>query len=107
MNEFDVMKKAREKLTDENKWAQGGYAFNSDNEIVDDNSDQACSWCLVGAIYSISGHETPLSNRVVWTLDSYVGDGYCSTIDYNDSLDIKHTDVMRFLDMVIDDNYFE
>ena len=49
--------KVRELLSDETKWTQGTNARDSEGKGVAASSEEACSWCLIGAIFRCYGIE--------------------------------------------------
>ncbi len=42
--------KVKELLADPARWTRGMFARRADNEPVASQSDEACKWCLLGAI---------------------------------------------------------
>ena len=42
--------KVKELLSDESKWVQGNFAVNSQGHYAPSSSDEACRWCIGGAI---------------------------------------------------------
>ncbi len=57
MKTIEILKKARELLSDEERWAQGDYAFLAKDDIalnVDWKSPIAACWCPAGALLKVS-----------------------------------------------------
>lgn len=50
MNAHEVLKAARELITDRNAWTQNNYAKDADGKGTGTADDNAVSWCAYGAI---------------------------------------------------------
>jgi hypothetical protein len=54
---LEVLRGARELISDPERWTQGEYARNAEHEAVNFLSPEACRWCLVGALAKASGRD--------------------------------------------------
>lgn len=59
MTTKEILQKARDLLAQPGKWGQGAYACDADGNIVKPNSDAACRFCALGAVYHVMGLEGP------------------------------------------------
>lgn len=91
--------KVHELLDNESKWAKGSYAFNAEGRYCYEWADEACKWCLLGAIHrcypcinmEIPEEERELSEqeRVIGLLEQELRNMGISTgiANYNDAPD--------------------
>lgn len=86
---------ARELLSDPSRWVQGSGAVDAKGTPVAAYSEEACRWCLVGAVYKNGG-------GYAWDeLDAVARErGFTFASDLNDQLD--HAAVLDLLDTVIE-----
>jgi hypothetical protein len=50
MTDLEIIKGARELISDPERWGQGWYAHDKKGDWADFASDSACRWCAMGAI---------------------------------------------------------
>lgn len=50
MTDLEIIKGARELISDPERWSQGWYAHDKKGNWTDFSSDSACRWCAMGAI---------------------------------------------------------
>lgn len=55
MNTVDILKKAREIISDESRWTQGAYARTGKGRLIGPHCRGAVCFCSVGAIFKASG----------------------------------------------------
>jgi len=51
-----VLREARELISDPERWAQGAWAKNAPGHSVQTRAPEAVSWCAAGAIYRCAGN---------------------------------------------------
>ncbi len=102
---LEVLRGARELLSDPGRWTQREYSRNAEGVGCNDPlSEYACRWCLAGAIAKASGRQPvdhdPAIRRVARLLDdSDVTQPIGKIAVFNDSA--KHADVLKLLDRAI------
>lgn len=108
-----VIKYARDLLADENGWTQHTFARNSNREAVSVYDENACSFCLAGAIqravYKISGsmdnssrpefHYCEIINNIYDDVLDVVNYGITS---WNDNESTSSEDVLKLMDNIIE-----
>ena len=100
-----AIKQVKELLSEKERWTKNHSARNADGEFVEPYKKEiAVCWCLSGAI-----------ERVAFELDtSYISvrnpfdttrkqhfPGFIGIIDFNDSPETEHSDVLLLLDLTI------
>lgn len=107
---LDILREARKTLNSLESWTKTTLALAEDGRPVDPISDDACRFCLVGAIYRVSGgwqKAAPLADlvdtlwvragcpepRSSWRAPTLTG--------FNDSPLTSHEDVLKLLDETI------
>lgn len=112
----DYLIKARELLSEEQKWVQGVLARDENNISVCTSSDTACKFCLLGSLFRVS-HENV--NNI--TLDSWPEDAQVAAEDlldlivrerglidinsmvaFNDAPGRTHAEILALLDEAIE-----
>lgn len=109
-NVKQILKAARDLLTDPQHWTKGTLARNVFNEPVSVQSPRARCWCLHGAILKVSAatsaewSQTVAANRALYPfVPSKYGDGPDNVVLYfNDDKTTKHSDVLALLDVAIE-----
>lgn len=102
MNVVEVLKAAKAKIDTPEKWTKGYYARAKDGNIRDATDKDACSFCSMGAIYSITDHMPEhgvlLAERVGAYLIAAMG---TTVVDFNDRRAKDHEEVMAAWDRAI------
>lgn len=97
----EILKDARELISDPSRWTQGQEARGRFGQTVTANSAFACAWCTIGAVSKVSASEHV---QDVIKAFNYLGDALpgenrlLST--FNDSH--GHADVMALFDRAIE-----
>ncbi len=113
MNTIEILKKARALLSDPDNWAQGDYAFLSENDgalNVDWKSPIAACWCPAGALLKVSQGQAAAalvelaqglpSTKVVFLIgDSDKEIDQIAT--WNDAPERTHAEVLQHFDEAI------
>lgn len=89
----------RELLSDPVRWTQLAFARREDGTSVNPTAEDACKWCLDGALWQVSqdGH---LPTRAI--LNKLAEErGFFSFLDFNDSSKTTHDALMGLLDEAI------
>lgn len=98
MTTLDVLKGARELLSDPEKWTQGWYARDAEGRPADDGNDpRAVCWCIWGACEKVAG-DWSKTHGATQALDSCAG-GHAPTL--NDAAGTTHTEILGVLDCAI------
>lgn len=99
ITELQVLKGARELLSDESKWAKGFFAFDKDGERCGACSPEACKFCLIGAMRKVAGRDTSVTVNCLTEIYNYLGHNLAA--DWNDDADRKHSEVIDLLNKTI------
>ena len=110
---LDNLKKIRTLLSDESKWTKHVYARNNYDTHTDELSDDACKWCLMGAILRVTEQNHEVKREITSLLKGYIVKGYIGVfrdnrsreyyvIDYNDANETKYQDIVNLLDTAIE-----
>ena len=98
MDLLDNLQKIREMLSDESRWNKEYYALGSDGKPVNIMNEDACSWCLAGAIHIVC----PVSEQygeVISHLKQFIDGKVISS--FNDSPDTTYSDIVGLLNKSI------
>lgn len=111
MKPSDILKDAKRHIDTPVKWAQGGYAYGSDDfyKHLDPEDPQATCFCAGGAIYRAC--PGAYANTGKPDEDSFAGEAFKflndaapwgdSVAEYNDAPGRKHKTVMKWFDRAI------
>ena len=94
---LENLNEIKDVLSDESSWTQNTFARDVNGNTIDVDSDNACSWCLMGAIYK-SSDTVNQSNDVVDCLYRVTGQSVCY---YNDNKETQHQDIVNLLNTAI------
>ncbi len=89
--------KVKELLADPARWTKGTFARRVDNEAVASQSEEACKWCLLGAIRRcyVEGEEyTQAHTKLKAAVIKFSGQYRIGT--FNDTT--THEDLMKVLE---------
>jgi hypothetical protein len=98
----DVLVAVRDLIADPKAWTQRTYARDAHGRVVDECSDEACAWCLSGALFKVTDGGRGVSrlgaiahlNECAETIGVTAG-----FVALNDATD--HPTVLRTLDCAI------
>jgi hypothetical protein len=94
VSEIEILKGARELLSDESKWRRDIY--------IEEKGNVACGYCIMGATTIAAAGRMPLSNRADELLRDALPLQYQGSIaDFNDDPKTTHADVLALLDRAI------
>lgn len=107
MTAHDVLVGADALLSDESKWLKGVMGMNADGNSVLPESDEACKWCLMGAVHRMMLKAGPIFSEPHVVLDSTVDAlrrviGSPMVICFNDADTTKFSDVKLALSRAIE-----
>lgn len=101
----DILKAARERISDPERWTTGAYARGEDGAGACPATDHACKWCAYGALLAELGvnqpgpgtarYDTYLENAAEDISDSWL----TSAVEVND--EGSHPDALHLLDRAI------
>jgi len=100
METLEVLKSARELLSDSKRWTRGWYARDKYGHRKMWNSDNAVRYCSMGAVHKVAGNRHPNAimylNRIINPLhpDDII------VVGYNDNH--THKDILEMFDKAID-----
>lgn len=104
MNSIEILRRAREVLSVEQSWARGAWARNADGQPVFVHAQQACSWCIRGALRLVCEDVpgTPHIDDAEALLASVLPQaGGHPLSNFNDASSTTHADVIAAIDRAI------
>jgi hypothetical protein len=99
MTTEDVLKAARAKITDPNKWTRGVNARDSSGLECFAHKPEAVCWCAQGAVLSIDSSYGSQQISFIFLKKAALLLGYVDWTDLNDKAD--HETVLKMFDMAI------
>jgi hypothetical protein len=96
MKDLEIIKGARELISDPERWSQGWYAHDKKGDWADFASDSACRWCAMGAIRKQTNSTDERDCRYLYEL--LVGDDGSLSL-FNDTH--THAEVVALFDAAI------
>ncbi|NTJ67561.1 hypothetical protein G6M50_06255 [Agrobacterium rhizogenes] len=102
MNTVEILKKARELLSDEKRWTKGFYAVDIDGYAAHVDGNEACQFCAIGAIARVSGMtgaEAEGSKSAEMLAKAAGIDRGCHVPSFND--DHTHAEILDLFDCAI------
>ena len=100
---YETLKMVREFLSDETRWTRGLFARNANGEMAFINDEEACQWCLVGAITKVCSGTFNATNVILRAqryLHLQLDSEYDSLGGFNDQ--VEHKNILEFLDRTIE-----
>ena len=106
MGHIDVLQDVKELLITPGHWIKGIIAHNEKGLVTDPIENDACGWCLLGAIDHVAYHNNinrETRNEVQDIIYKVLEEqrGMCSIPDFNDDHNTKHSDILDVLDEAI------
>jgi hypothetical protein len=108
MTPRSILTAARDTIAKPSAWARGCFARKANGDECFPKAPEACSWCMVGAIFKAAGGETAEKNEAVrflnMAIDAHrdsVGAHRATAATYNDIWFVTHADVLARLDEAI------
>ncbi len=98
-----VLKNARKLLIPKENWAQGGFAKNN-TENVQPRSDNATSWCMIGALRkTIDNDYDPIYCKCLTVLSQSLPKSYngLSVMGFNDRPQTTHRQILNLFNRAI------
>jgi hypothetical protein len=96
----EILRSARERLSKPEAWTKGHLALDVDGRDVPTNSDRACRWCAVGAIYADSQTDW-FRDRCDAEKALFDAIGLPSIEEWNDADSTNYHDVLTAFDRAI------
>lgn len=103
MTTIEILKKARELLSDPARWTQNAYARDVTGRGVPPTSSSATCWCLIGALAAAEGSQCGVSFIAVSEKSKAAVDAFNETHlpIWNDAPDRTHNEVLQRFDEAI------
>ena len=95
MKLLENLKKVRSMLSDKSKWVQNHYAVDINGKPVSISSDDACAWCLAGALGFVCLNVEE-ADEIYSHLKSFIENRTISS--FNDSSKTTYDDVSNLID---------
>ena len=118
MDDFQIsrlgtLKRARDIIAERKHWTKGYGALTSDGREVDVLSEEACAWCLLGALEKACLEHAEKHNHVRRAelmvgvcedlLMEHIGQNHAfAVVNFNDKRSTTHEKVLEVLDKTID-----
>jgi hypothetical protein len=96
MSALEVLKKARELLSDESRWTKGAFARTMWGEETSGSDPEAECFCARGAITHFRG-----GFDAVLALQDALPSSFTAVSAFNDNKDTEHADVLNLFDRAI------
>lgn len=104
MSVLETLTKARDLLSDPNKWIKGGYARNDCGAVCDPMSPHARQFCMIGAVYASTAHQPWMAGSVHCRLEAAVmrtKPRFSALATFNDHPNTTHQDVLDIFSIAI------
>lgn len=99
MKPSEILKQAKELISDKSKHTTGQYARGLDGWNADPLSPEACKWCSIGAVIKVSGEDNVFSKSCKYL---YYSQGH-TNVGVTLLNDTKpHEEVMQMFDRAIE-----
>jgi hypothetical protein len=96
----EVLIRAKSLIEDPKHWAQNYYAYSAEGTMTGVDSEDAVSWCALGATFKMTNGEADLASELLQAASvDLFSDGY-DVISVNDEL--GHASVMQMYDKAIE-----
>lgn len=104
MTTLNDLKEIRQLLSEPARWTQGTMARSKSGELVTPRSDDACSWCMFGAVLKVCGTTLEAEGRACRVLEIFRRVVYWpqSIPSFNDEYGRKHEDILSAIDLAIE-----
>jgi len=98
MTSVEILKQARELISDPSHWTQEAFARNKNGKACACLEEEGVKWCARGAIYKIGENIITVTALPLMFLDRATGDEQTATY-FNDTK--THKDVLELFDAAI------
>lgn len=106
MNTKELLTKAKELISDPNKWTKESFARNKDNKPVEYLSPDATCFCAIGAIrkvgYSNESFTKTLPAEIKLQREVQKNTIFAEVASFNDFLLTTHEEVLHLFDKAIE-----
>ena len=104
MNSVNTLRRARDLISDPEKWTKGGMGRKSDGDpvgVYDVGREDVVKWCMSGALRKVADNEQ-VFNKAYWSCMSQVPVQVKTSLPrFNDHPSTTHQDVMFVFDQAI------
>lgn len=98
MDKIEVLVKAKKLLSDPGKWYKGYFAVNKFGKHTSSLKDDACKWCMLGALRRVCFGKNDIQIEAENHLSKAVG---WNIPEFNDRKQTTHQDIMNAFDKAI------
>lgn len=105
---LETLYRIKARLSNPRNWSKGAYARTSDFTMTMANSDAACSWCMVGAVYKECNTASIPSELIGKLLDvlspvdnKQIATPHDKVVAFNDAGTTTHSMILAHIDAVI------
>ena len=103
MTTVEILEKARDLISDPERWAKGYYAHDKDGDYVPPRDGNACKWCAAGATIVVSpDDDNDDSRHALALLQKALPSGFLFATNYNDRPTTTHADILALFDRAIE-----
>ena len=108
MDNVKVLTTVKDLIFNPSDWVKSDLAVNDDFESVEPTDDDACRWCVFGAMDYVAFyyHIPYVQIDKIWDIlkqkVNAIGD-YADVSVYNDASTVTHSDIIALLDETIND----
>ena len=93
----EVLTCAADLLSAPGAWTQGQYAYAENHAQADPLSEEACSWCALGAVRKCGVFDSDFSDPALFLLTDVRNQGFKSVAQWNDSSERTQDEVVAVL----------
>lgn len=83
MTTIDILKAARDKISDPVRWTKGFLARTKDGLATGPRNKNAVCWCANGALFSVAKRAD--AAKALFFLRGFIPGGYCNVSVFNDN----------------------
>jgi hypothetical protein len=100
---LEILKGARELLSDPTRWAKGYYAYTADGQQTSPVTPEAACFCVWGALDKVTGtFFGPDAFAAGMYLGNQLPEGWPSLANFNDAEETTHADLLALFDKAIE-----
>lgn len=96
MRVSEQLRAAKALIADPKNWTRGAFARSAFDNVIGPETEGACKWCAVGALYKV-GDVHGRAGNLLWDAAAKIGRGHPALV--NDEL--GHATVLRMFDLAI------
>lgn len=101
MTTLEILRAARELLSDPTRWCKAAMARTEEGIKVEPDDPRACRWCSYGAIRKVCGELRSIDTEELISGVCQLRTGGYGFVTFNDRSGTSHKDVMDLFDAAI------